>query len=135
MSHPVAALAIVIAGVAVLAVCMVAWGPTGEFSGLAETMLYPLGTYLQVPGLHLQNFTLGPQGGLLVGTIHWDHSSIVFGVVPTGLHSCVQLMNYSGPPWTEQLNQSLTAGWHTIGPICGGFANGTVTQAVEVLYP
>ncbi len=87
------------------------------------------------------NFTIPPAGGVIVGAAEVDHTSLrdiealpahVFWVclprVPANL-------TYSGPPWSYSINQTLAPGHYGWAPRCGGFANITVTQSIEILNP
>jgi len=130
------ALGIGLAGATIIAGCMLAWGASPPVPGSVEFVLYAQGSFLQVPGLVPGNFTLGGEGGILVGSIHWDHTSVVLVVGPLGsLLSCPIFGGYAGSAWNQSFNRTLSSGTFGFGAFCGGFGNGTVTQAVEVVYP
>ncbi len=114
---------------------MLAWGAFPPRSGSLQEVLYAQGAALKVPGLPFENFTVPQQGGVLLGSIQWDHSSVMAGVGPAGFYTCPSFFNYSGLPWTQEFDSRLISGPHLFGAYCGGFGNGTVTQAIEVVYP
>jgi hypothetical protein len=49
--------------------------------------------------------------------------------------NCTVFNSYSGAPWSYSVNESLAPGQHDWGALCGGFANITITEPIEVLYP
>lgn len=136
MPPSVAALAIGVAGAVVVAACALAWGASPIPAGSLERVLFPRGALFQVPGLPVENLTIPPQGGVLIGSVHWDHSSVLVVLAANGTHPmCPTFSGYAGPPWTQHLNESLSTGTYFFGALCGGFGNGTVTQPIEITYP
>lgn len=135
MPPAVAALAIGIVGGLLLAGCMIAWDAAPPRPGSLQEVLFAQGAVLKVPGLGFLNFTVPKQGGIVLGTIQWDHSSVFAGVVAEGFYHCPVFLKYAGAPWTQQFNDTLGGGAHEFGAPCGGFGNGTVVQPIEVVYP
>jgi hypothetical protein len=137
MRHATAVLAIGLALTAVLAGCALAWGATPIRPWSTEEVLYPAGTVLKVPGFTVATFEISAYGGVLVGAAVVDHESIWVEALPAGgILVCPYFPGYEGTPWSYAINQTLTAGQEYVwGAVCGGFANITVTQPIELLYP
>jgi hypothetical protein len=81
-------------------------------------------------------FNVSAEGGVLRGVAEVDHTSVSVVVFPFGgLLECPTWPGYAGAPWVDSVNETLAPGEYVCGAICGGFANITVTQPIELLYP
>jgi hypothetical protein len=102
-----------------------------------EQVLYAQGSVFHVPGSAIKEFTVPQPGGFFMGSINWDHSSVSAMVAPLGSHLvCPEApTGYGGLPWLQWVNTTLAPGTYEFGALCGGFGNGTVTQAIELVYP
>ena len=120
---------------ALVATGLVVWLLPPPAPGSVEQVIYPAGTVLRYPGSPFARFSVPSSGGLLVGAALVDHS-IGIGVFPVGGYtSCGVPLGYLGPAWNYTLDYRLSPGAYVFGPVCGGFANLTVTDAIEVVYP
>jgi len=135
MLNPRTFLIVGLAVAVALTVYILAWESPPN-PGSVEQLLYSAGTVLRVPGSTTVSFTVPADGGVLVGAVAVDHGSVDLGVGPAGgLLSCPVWVGYSGPAWSYSIDVNLAPGQYVWGALCGGFANITITQPVEVLYP
>lgn len=79
------------------------------------------------------------EGAVLVGEVHWDHSSAAALSValvgePTSCPAQVANETYYGPAWNETFGWTLAPGIYSFGAICGGWGNATVTTTIELVY-
>jgi hypothetical protein len=136
-------LALVVGGVSV-GVVLLGWGlAAGVFVPQPEgtSVFYLAGEVLEVEapgGADLQpelTFTVGSSGGTFLGAVDWNYGSAAFLLVPygsfVGCPAELGTPTYEGSPWSQSWNQTLGAGEYSFGALCGGYANATVTQAIE----
>jgi hypothetical protein len=137
-----------LAGGAVVAVALFTWGlAAGAFvvHPSPASTLFVAGQVVEVqaPGgldvAPVVSFTVSPAGGTFVGSVQWNDSHAAFLLVPDGaIVNCTAeffTLNYSGPPWTQSWNESLSPGVWYFGAICGGYGAATVTESIQLVYP
>jgi hypothetical protein len=107
--------------------------------GSIEQVLIPAGTVLRTQGPTRPTVAFGVpwEGGILVGAAEVDHTSVSLGVDGGvyGSSDCPAWGHYYGAAWSYSVDRFLVGGHVEWGAFCGGFANITVTQPIELLYP
>jgi hypothetical protein len=103
-----------------------------------EQVLLARGSTFRFSGSNEVGFTVPTTGGVFVGSAEVDHNvSIELLRLPVFLSCGAQYGSsaYHGDAWYYSINETLAPGQYSWGPTCGGTANITVTQTIEVLYP
>ena len=139
MQHQAACIALGVAvGIIIAGVAVTLGGRAASAPWSVERVLYPAGTILLVPESPLATFDVPSQGGVLVGSAAVDHTSVTLWVLPANVSlsiGCPAYSGYNGTAWTYSVNESLQPGAYEWGAECGGFANVTITQPLELLTP
>jgi hypothetical protein len=136
MRHPRAVLAIGLAIAAVVAALTLAWGAAPPPPLSVEQVVYPAGAVIRVPESPVATFEVPSGGGVLVGDAKVDHTALIMAAPAGEFLNCTAVFNYYyGAPWSYSVNESLAPGQYDWGALCGGFANITITQPIEVLNP
>jgi len=121
---------------AVLVVPLVVIAAPAAHTAQTRTILFPAGSVVHIVGFSpIVAFTVHAPGGQFIGAASVDH---FVWLMPwtngTPLPECPDVIGYIGTPWIYSPNEFLASGSYYFGPVCGGFANLTVSQDIEVVY-
>ncbi len=102
----------------------------------APTVVIPAGTEIELRGFApVANFTVAVPGGVFEGRAWLDHTVWLMAYSnSTPLPMCADLLGYAGNGSWYTPHEFLAPGFYQFGPVCGGFANVTVLDSLEVVY-
>lgn len=129
-------LAILSAGIVLGGTSLALATPSEHPNNAGELVLFPAGSVVRIVGFSpLSKFTVPPSGGRLVGTASVDHFVFLMAWTNgTPLPECADFLGYLGSNWTYSPEQTLAPGSYEFGPVCGGFANLSITDSIAVLW-
>lgn len=108
--------------------------PTGGPPSPAIVVV-PAGTVVELRGFApVANFTVPAPGGVFEGRVWVDHSVWLMAYSnTTPLPMCADLLGWAGNGSFYSPDVVLAPGFYHFGPVCGGFANLTVFDSLEVV--